>query len=733
MNKTTVLIVATLLIIAGALYYSGKHTMDILYPEKDAALKTFSTYEEFKDFLKEAQELGQHGMYDMVRGGEVMALAESAAGAPKAVSAASEYSTTNIQVEGVDEADIVKNDGKYIYIVSGEKVVIVDAYPPESAKILSEIKLEGIPNAIFINKDRLIVFGQKQSKTEEDKAQPEAKVAQSDVAISPSFYYPRYEQNVFANVYDVSDRENPKLVDEVSVKGDYFDSRMVGDYVYLIANEYIYFYEDMPIPLPAVVRNGVEEKIPVTEILCPPYPDTSYRYTNILAVNTQDKNEDLAHKVVLTGNSQSIYMSLSNLYLTGIKTRSWIDYRTALLENVVLPLVSKETTEKINSILSSGLDTYKKWSEIDSIVEEYQENLPTVEKSSFNEKMEQKLTDMQREWAKESEKTVVHRISVDNGNIEYKSDGEVAGRVLNQFSMDEYENHFRIATTTGYASTRSGEETSTNNVYVLNMDLDVVGKVEDLAIGERIYSARFMGKRCYLVTFRNVDPLFVIDMSEPANPQVLGQLKIPGYSDYLHPYDEDHLIGLGKWTLEAKNRDFAWYQGLKISLFDVSDVAKPKEIAKYELGDRGTDSYALHDHKAFLFDKKKGLLVIPVLLAEIDKEKYPQGIEDWQYGDYKFQGAYIFNVGLDKGFELKGRVSHIEDETTFLKMGYYYYDDAYSVKRSLYMDDMLYTLSNKIIKMNKLDTLDEVNKVELPYEDSYYGPYYARAVAAGME
>jgi len=108
--------------------------------------------------------------------------------------------------------------------------------------------------------------------------------------------------------------------------------------------------------------------------------------------------------------------------------------------------------------------------------------------------------------------------------------------------------------------------------------------------------------------------------------------------------------------------------------------------------------------------------VIPILLAEIDEEQYPQGIEDWQHGDYTFQGAYVFNIDLDEGFKLNGRVSHIEDDETFLKSGYYYYNDAYSVKRSLYMDDVLYTISGKLIKMNDLDELDELNKVELPYE-----------------
>jgi len=718
------IIIFALLILAGAFYYSGRNTIESIYPQGGLDLKTFESYDDLVTFLKESRADGGWGYRNL--GGLEMAVAEQAS-APsfaKADSGASadEYSTTNIQVEGVDEADIIKNDGKYIYTVSGNKVVIVDAYPAENAEILSEIKFEGTPNEIFINKDKLLVFGQKQNKVYDKPVTsgPEEKM------IAP-WPYPRYEQLVFVNVYDVSDKENPELVDEISLRGYYFESRMIGDYVYLIANENVYYYENRPIPLPIITRNDVDEEVPATEILRCPYPDYSYRYTNILAINTQDKDKKATHKVVLTGSTQNLYMSLENLYLTSVKRRPWFDYRRIMVEKAVLPLMSGSTADKVKSILSSDLEDYKKWNELEEAVSDYSNSMTSDERSSFNKKVEDKTRTLELEWQKEMEKTIIHRISINKDVIEYKAEGEVPGNVLNQFSMDEYDNHFRIATTAGYASTREGEATSSNNVYILDMDLKTVGKVEDLAPGEKIYSARFMGKRLYLVTFRNIDPLFVIDLADPTNPKILGKLKIPGYSDYLHPYDEDHVIGLGKWTMDAKDRDFAWYQGLKISLFDASDVNNPKEIAKYEIGDRGTDSYALHDHKAFLFDKEKNLLVIPVLLAEINEKQVVER-EEWEYGDYKFQGAYIFNVDLEKGIELKGRVTHIEDDETFLKSGHYYYNDAYSVKRSLYMDDVLYTVSNKMIKMNSLDDLEEINKVSLPYEVNYEPYYYGEDV-----
>ncbi len=220
-----------------------------------------------------------------------------------------------------------------------------------------------------------------------------------------------------------------------------------------------------------------------------------------------------------------------------------------------------------------------------------------------------------------------------------------------------------------------------------------------------------MGERCYLVTFRKVDPLFVIDLEDPRNPRVLGQLKITGYSDYLHPYDENHIIGIGKETEAADEGDFAWYQGVKISLFDVSDVENPKEIDKYEIGDRGTDSPILRDHKALLFDKSKNLLVIPVLVAEIDEEKYPGEVRPNTHGDYVWQGAYVFDISLDEGLVLKGRITHLEDDNDLMKSGYYF-SSPYSVKRSLYIDNVLYTISDKKIKMNSLENLEEINEVE---------------------
>jgi len=505
-----------------------------------------------------------------------------------------DYSKTNIQVEGVDEADIVKCDGEYLYIASDKKVLIVKAYPPREAAVLAEIKANGTIIGLLINEDRLVLL---ESRFGEPIIRPMEKIPYCWSAVTT------------VKVFDVADRENPVLIRKVSLDGAYFTSRMIGDYVYVLANKPVCILEG-EVQLPVIAEGE--------------------------AVNVQNDSLKPSHETFLLGASRGIYMSLNNLYLA---------------------------------------------------VPRYDEKNGIVV-------------------------TEVHRIRINENSIKWEASGQVPGYILNQFSMDENNGYFRIATTTGYLSRRTGQITSSNHIYVLDMALKIVGKLENIAPNEKTYSARFMGTRCYLVTFKKVDPLFVISLEDPANPGILGKLKIPGYSDYLHPYGENYLIGIGKETVEAEEGDFAWYQGVKISLFDVSDVENPREIAKYEIGDRGTDSPVLRDHKALLFDEERNLLAIPVLVAEIDEKKYPEGIPPNAYGDYVWQGVYVFTIN-ETGISLRERVTHIDNPDDLAKSGFYFKSE-YSVKRTLYIENLLYTISDKKIKINELTTLQQVNEIELP-------------------
>ena len=312
-------------------------------------------------------------------------------------------------------------------------------------------------------------------------------------------------------------------------------------------------------------------------------------------------------------------------------------------------------------------------------------------------------------WS-QAEQTAVHSISIDGGSISYQATGTVSGHVLNQFSMDEFNGNFRIATT-GYGpipATSTGDVVSSyvqrTNLYVLDSGLHIVGKLEGLSPGEQFYAARFMGDRAYLVTFQRMDPLFVIGLQDPHQPKVLGQLNIPGVSDYLQPYDETHLIGFGKSSQNVTWENAALFQGLKLSLFDVTDPGHPIDTSDYFVGDRGSDSPALTDHRSVLFDQSLNLLVIPLSIAL----NQTTATCTWCYNPPVWQGAYVFNVSVSNGIVLRGNVTQIPTGQlpTWNNSGFF-------VTRALYIGSVLHTVSNNMVKMNSLSDLTELNSVSL--------------------
>ncbi len=315
-------------------------------------------------------------------------------------------------------------------------------------------------------------------------------------------------------------------------------------------------------------------------------------------------------------------------------------------------------------------------------------------------------------WS-ETEQTTIHRISIDGSSISYEATGTVPGHVLNQFSMDEYNGYFRIATSEyGYARILTPQTSTTistvsqqqTDLYVLDRSLQTVGSLRGLAPGEAFYAARFMGDRAYLVTYQRMDPLFVIGLQDPSRPKVLGQLNITGVSDYLHPYDETHLIGLGKSSTNVTWENAALFQGLKLSFFDVSDPNHPINTSNFLAGDRGSDSPALTDHRAVLFDESLNLLVIPVEIAQAQQSStYP-----WAYNPPVWQGAYVFNVTVQNGLVFRGGITHLPSGELPS-----YYNTNLFVDRALYIGGVLYTVSNSMVKMNSLADLTEIGSVSL--------------------
>jgi inhibitor of cysteine peptidase len=692
---------------------------------EQSKIKKFSNYDELKKFLEENDITSPNNYYARDMMFESMPMAKStpdlglsntsnlglASGAvsDKALpgvapsQSGKDFSKTNNQVEGVDEADIIKSDGTYIYAVSRNNLFIIKAYPAENSEILSKIEFKSRPLDIYINGDNLVVFGQ------------------DDAFYLTDSYkrFPRHSAYVFFKVFNITDKKNPKQTRDLSFEGSYNDSRMIGNYVYFATANYNYNYIDSEPVLPKILQNGevlsnscqsgssINCFMPDVYYFDIPYE--SYNFTNITAININDPAENISGNTYIMSGSQNMYVSQNNIYITYTKYISEYELEMEVMRELIYPRLSAKDQEKINKIENIEnyiLSAQEKKDKISQIIARYGESLSTEEQSKIEEELQNKIKEKYKNLAEELEKTVIHKIAINKNKLEYKNYGEVTGQTLNQFSMDENNGFFRIATTKSqtwsqYDEVQSG---SYNNLFVLDADMKIIGELKNLAAGEKIYSVRFMQNRAYMVTFKQTDPLFVIDLVDPKNPVVLGKLKIPGFSNYLHPYDSTTLIGIGKDTTENQ-----WggvqTKGIKLSLFDVSRVDEPKEINSYVLGDAGSDSIALTDHKAFLFSKDKNLLVIPVSINET--------LNTNQWGRLIFSGAAIFQV--DKtGFSLKGKIDHSQGGQVApvdYWNGYNYYDNT--VKRSLYIEDTLYTFSNNYLKMNELKELKMLNNLQL--------------------
>ncbi|MBI2067211.1 MAG: beta-propeller domain-containing protein [Deltaproteobacteria bacterium] len=293
----------------------------------------------------------------------------------------------------------------------------------------------------------------------------------------------------------------------------------------------------------------------------------------------------------------------------------------------------------------------------------------------------------------------------------------VGGEYNDQFSMDEYEGYLRVATTSGQLR-RSGRSGTESSLFVLKQEgeeLKMVGTLRDLHAGEAIYAVRFVGDRGYVVTFKKIDPLFIIDLSNPENPEKVGELEVPGFSTYLKPLDEHHLLTIGK---EADDQEsFAWFLGVKLSLFDVSDPSKPQLVDSVVIGERGTESEALRDHRAFNYFSERNLLAIPVDLVVTT----PNNDEGWRsVGTVDHSEEQIWKVDPSKGFTFIGAIRHDDLLNNETPAQCYDWDRPYTeratLRRALEVDDQLVTLSDKGLKSNSFEDLAEISSILFPQD-----------------
>lgn len=461
-------------------------------------------------------------------------------------SAEKDYSDTNNQVEGVQEADIIKTDGEYIYAAVDGDVYLLreNGGNPE---ILSKIEkkagteldekdgaheAEEYVNNIYVTETRLVLM-----KYTVDYSTYEDAVAE-DVAIAGCYVG---QGTYTAAVYDIADRSHPVLLNELGQSGTLISSRMVGDILYLVYSYYVPGEIDEADPstyVPALYLGDAKTDLAAGDIMLLGEPGAA-QYLTVSSIDVGSPAEFL--------DTQSILGCGSDIYCNS--------------ETLVVALV---TGEEANNV-------YK-------------------------------------------DKTDLYRFSLKDGAVTMESQGSVPGYVLNQFSMDEYNGYFRIVTTEnvthyfnegGIASAE--QEKTRNHLFVLDESMNIVGSIEDLARGESIYSARFMGDTGYFVTYRQVDPLFTVDLSTPSEPKILSELKVPGFSNYLHPFGDGLLLGFGQNSDEESGE----IQGLKLSMFDTSDPAAVAEKHSELLGEKYMWSNAIGNHKAILVDSEKNLIGFP--------------------------------------------------------------------------------------------------------------------------
>lgn len=510
-----------------------------------------------------------------------------------------DYTDTNVQVSGVSEGDIVKTDGNYIYSLSNNNLYISKA-ENGNINLSSKINLSSDENynplEIYVEGNKLVVLYEKYSDNTSSNT--------SEKAVLDMYYR---DANTYINIYDISDKENPKLINSLNQNGSYSSSRMIKNKLYLISNYNLNsndIEKDKPETFIPTTYNGKETKcIEAKDI----YIETEIDTTNyILATSLDIENpyEFQSEKAVL-GASDNIYMSLENLYVT-----------------------------------SYGYE----------------------EKDGYG-----------------YDKTNITKFKLNNGSLEFKASESINGSLLNQFSMDEKDDYLRVATTLNKGKLTTEEEytsyeylPTSNNLYILDSDLKAVGAIEDIAENETIYSVRFDGDIGYFVTFKEVDPLFSVDLSNPSNPTILGSLKIPGFSEYMHPFKENLLLGLGKEATENGEKT-----GLKLSMFDTSDKGNISEINKLVIEDYKY-SYSFYNHKSITVDSNKNLISFPAI------------------NDY-----VIFEYSKEKGFTEKGKITfETEDDDNYI------YEDNI---RGIYINNFLYLCSKSWIKVYSLENFNEVS------------------------
>lgn len=617
-----------------------------------------------------------HGCYDV----DESVPGAAPPSAPDASDSPEDFSDTNVQVQGVDEADIVKTDGQDILGIFDNYLVASAVWPPEDLHETAHIALHGTPIGLYLIGDKVAVLSRLRGPGHVYGYGAPDSMGGAPLDNEPSrdpsgeVYIPDKHWPINGTLLTVVDRsdEGLRVVAQHAFEGTQLSSRRIGTRVYLALShprpaQGLSYYPDINIDHASEARirhafEGLRAKnlrvidelsldwwIPKRYTLdenhafdarsAEPLTDCTRVYTstdyngahNLVSVVTYDLQSNDIHAATVQGDWSTVYASQNAFYLAATNW-GWSNWWTP-----------------------SESNTY--------------ETLTQIHKFAFE----------------------------DQGNADYVASGTVDGYTLNQFSLDEHQDHLRVATTTGQSWWDSAT-TSESHVTILQEHdgrLESTGMVSGLGVGESIYAVRFMGEKGYVVTFRQIDPLYVLDLSDPAHPTAAGELEIPGYSTYMHPLKDDQLLTIGR-DADMDGR----VGGLKLEIFDVSDPAAPTSVTTRVLGsDWGVQSEALYDHKAFMYFPARNLLAIPVSRWDADH---------YHYGSYRSE-LHVFRIDDDAIVPI-GVIDHtaLFDQDIDMSLCPVWPLRTYlEMRRGIFMDDILYSVSTDGIVTHDTRTLSE--------------------------
>ncbi len=535
-----------------------------------------------------------------------------------------DYSTTNIHVIGVDEADFVKNDAEKIFVINTNGDISATNAQLDKHDTLSFTPDK--PDSLFLYDDKIITISASEDKTR----------------------------------ISINESTSPRTaLHTLQMDTQYKHARMIGDVLYLISESPI----NSNTTQPTIIDTKSDKILSKADFT---FFESTVEHEKLNTVTAIDiTNLEANSESFVIGQSDTIYVSQDSIYYTNSKST-----KSLILSNVDFGLIIEHLIDR--------LDTYH-MSEIYRLEQQQQQQqINHTDTDTIKDQMIQYLLnnvepdiptltaifDPNASGKKIPFGSIIHKISIDQTNIEYSATGKVPGTIPNEFAVDQDKEYLRVATS---SSGISGQLQS--NVYVLDESLNIVGLLEGIAPGETLHSTRFSGDWLYLVTFRQVDPFFVVDVSG-TQPKILGELKIPGFSQYLQNYDEDHIVGIGRATT-TNEWGGAALGGVKISMFDVTDFENPVETSNITIGDAGTSTLSTVEHKAVLIDKKKGLITVPVVFGQ--KLIF-----------------YAYTVDEDFNLEEHSQIPHEMDAN---------HPDRI---RSFYIGDALYTVTPKLIKANSI-------------------------------